>query len=75
MILCLDSNTSTYLANSHSSEVGRAIGRQDQLPPLSQVLLVLLQGPLDVALTLHLNEGLASRKAAVVQTEIDACIT
>ena len=33
-----------------------------------------LQSPLDIFRSLHLNEGLASWKTAVVETEIDPCI-
>ena len=49
-------------------------GSLEEIPPLAQVLLVFLQSSLDVARTLHLNEGLASWKTTVVQTEIDPCI-
>ena len=50
-------------------------GSLEEIPPLAQVLLVFLQSSLDVDLTLHLNEGLASWKTTVVQTEIDPCMS
>ena len=55
--------------------MGGRTGSFKEIPPLSQVLLVFLQSSLDVARTLHLNEGLASWKTTVVQTEIDPCVS